>query len=289
MTTDLTPDERQLHDLIERSLADVRGDAHRFEAHAVARGRTIRRRRRIAAGGAAVAVVASVAAVVVPAVSGDSGAERGLDPARQSGHRHPTSTDPGPGESAPVGWWSMPAGEVHDRLLPLLPAGVTVERFELAPDDRAPGEPAESTGWLRTTLSTPTGDTGDLEILLYPPDPSSPDPSSPDTVGGQPTAEQRISCPAADGPDKSCTEIVDADGHHVGRLLTWTPGDLVVREATLAGDEGGVVYAATANSTDPKWGWGSSTSAAAPPLTLADLRAVVESATWTDWAPADGR
>lgn len=287
MTTNLTPDEQELHELIERSLTDVLADAHRLETAAVVRGRTIRRRRRVVTGLAGAAAVVTVAAVVAPAVSGDSGTGRGLDPTHRWSNQQPASTGPGAGDPASIGWWSMPASEVHDRLLPLLPAGVAVDAFELAPDDRAPGEPDVSTGWLHATLTDSAGQTGDMEVFLYPPDapPAALDPNDADA----PSAQDRISCPANPGPEKTCVEIEDGEGLRVGRLLTWTPGDLVYREAAMVRADGGLVYAATANSTDDKWGWDSTTSAVAPPLTLQDLRSVVGADTWTDWEPPSDR
>jgi hypothetical protein len=203
----------------------------------------------------------------------------------------------------------MPADVVHDRLLPLLPADVSVDDVVLAPDDRAPGDPDVSTGWLRATLTDSGTRTGDFEIFLWPPDAtlaaltpddataaptaageaSSADPGSVTVLADALSLRDRITCPADPGPDKACVEIEDTDGTHVGRLLTWTPGDLVVREVAVARADGGVVYVATANSTDDKWGWGSSTSAPAPPLTPADLRVIAESDTWTDWEPPGDR
>jgi hypothetical protein len=304
MITNLSPDEQHLHDYMERSLTDVLGDAPRLEARAVSRGRTLRRRRRVGTGLAGAAVVATVAAFVVPATMGDSGA-------RQSDHFADTTEDAQPPTGPTTlpeatGWWDMPSPEVHDRLAPLLPGAVAIDDYEVAPDDRAPGEPAESSGWLHATLATAEGQTGGFEILMYPPDVDAealdPDPATNGTAtpssgtdtgtetetevfAGSPANEQRISCPADLGAAKTCTEIETADGAHVGRLYTWTMDGLLYREVAMMRDGGAVFFAATANSTDDKWGFGSTVSSDEPPLTLAELRAIAESDTWTDWAP----
>lgn len=302
MITNLSPDEQDLHDFMERSLADVLGDAHRFEARAVSRGRTLRRRRRVGTGLAGAAVVATVAAIVVPATMGGSGTDR-----RDHFADTTKDTQPPTGPTTlPVasGWWDMPAQEVHDRLLPLLPGDIAVDDYEVAPDDRAPGEPAESTGWLHATLSTADGLTGGFEILMYPPDVDpetlDPDPATNSTATPtlgtsteteafveSPANDQRISCPADLGAAKTCTEIETADGVHVGRLYTWAVDGLLYREVAMMRAEGGVFFAATANSTDDKWGFDSTVSSDEPPLTLAELRAIAESDTWTDWAPPE--
>lgn len=298
MITNLSPDEQDLHDYMERSLTDVLGDTQQFEARAVSRGRTLRRRRRVGTGLASAAVVAAVAALVVPATMGGSGA-------RQPDHFADTSKDAQP-PTGPVtlpvarGWWDMPTQEIHDRLLPLLPGDVTVDDYELVSDDRAPGEPPETPGWLHATLSTPAGMIGGFEIIMYPKD-VDPAALDPDNATGEPTAadptttevfldgpanEQRINCPADPGPARTCTEFDNATGEHVGMVSTWTQGDLVVEEVAMVRDGGAVFYAATANSTDDKWGPDSTVSSDEPPLTLAELRAIAESDTWTDWAPA---
>ncbi|MCW2798133.1 hypothetical protein [Nocardioides sp.] len=306
MTTNLTPDEQDLHDFMERSLSGVRGDTQLMEARSVARGRTLRLRRRVGTGLAGAAVLGAVAALVLPATMGGSSDGRSSQVATDPTTDPGPSTDPGPVNlPAVTGWWDIPAGEIHDRLLPLLPGSVTIDNYELAPVDRAPGETGTVQGWLNATLTTSSGLTGGLDFLMYPPtvDPAALDPDlDPDTgtatgapsagapneadvSGGEPANEQRIACPANPGPARTCTPILNSQGDRIGRLSTWSQTGIVIREAVLLRDQGGVIYVAAANSTDAKWGTDSTVSADAPPLTLAELRVIAESDTWTDWTP----
>jgi len=83
-----------------------------------------------------------------------------------------------------------------------------------------------------------------------------------------------VSCPGNLVNPDSCEEILE-DGQPVGRMTEDRFGDLVIRAVSLVHGEG-MVYVAAANSTSEKWGPGSNVSAAQPPLTMEQLRAIAE-------------
>jgi len=104
----------------------------------------------------------------------------------------------------------------------------------------------------------------------------------------EPAVVQRISCPGNLVDPAQCTELRDAEGHQVGRTSIWTGQGVTVYEVVVKTDNGGLVYLATANSNDDKWGAGSTVTTDEPPLTLARMRTIVEDRTWTDWTPPVG-
>ena len=112
-------------------------------------------------------------------------------------------------------------------------------------------------------------------VVLYPPS---------DDDGGA-FVRQLTRCPGNLTAPDSCTEVRDAAGHVVGRDSRTNTGGVVVVESTELTPDGAIVYAAASNSSDVKWGSASSTDRDAPPLTLAQLREVVESPSWQqDWS-----
>jgi hypothetical protein len=147
---------------------------------------------------------------------------------------------------------------------------------ELAPEEKPGG------GWLAVDLRNADGDpVGGLNVLLYPPS----DASDAD-------ATQRISCDVDVDlyGGTTCTVQRDAAGEPVGRTFRSPSADgvIVTREVTVIGPDGAELYAAASNSSDDKWGLGSSTDTTAPALTIAQLRDLISDPTWLDWAPPAG-
>ena len=77
----------------------------------------------------------------------------------------------------------------------------------------------------------------------------------------------------------------DDQGRRIGRLARLDLGEVVLLSATLRMTDGGTVSIDASNSTDDKWGFGSSTTADKPPLTLAQLREIAADPVWTSYRP----
>jgi hypothetical protein len=268
-----------LHALMDRALADLDVPTDRLHEGAVRRGRAERRRRRLRSGLVTTAAVVAVAALGVALLPGDSTAR----------HAVATGRDVDSQSGSVVGWWDMPADQMLDVLQRHLPAGAAVTAHQLAPPDRAPGEPAVSHGWVRATVESGRG-TGDVEVILYSPDALGPaDQAELDDQGtvyaDSPSRRERLTCPGNLTQVDYCRELVDAQGKLYGRLATTVTGDLVVREVTMRVWDG-LVHIATANSTAPKWGVGTPVSSETPPLSLAELEALA-AASWNLLGPSD--
>lgn len=258
-----------LHELMDRALDDLPTPTDRLRAGAIARGRSVRRRR--LAGGVigGVAVLAAVTAITLPSLTGSEPSEGSI--ATEPSSPQPRFEEPEPGR------WDMPGGVMLNRLTDLLPAGLTTTDENLGDEDLAPGEEPGG-GWLQVDLLDADGEpAGGLNVLLYPPD----------TTG----AVRPITCRDADlDGGTTCTLQRDESGQVVGRTFR-SPGDdgvVVTREVSLAGPDGAELYAAASNSSDEKWGIGSSTDATAPALTIAQLRTLIADPAWVDWTPPTG-
>jgi hypothetical protein len=167
----------------------------------------------------------------------------------------------------------MPGGVMRDRLDQALPNGLTITSADLGNSDRAPGEEPHG-GWLQVDLADSAGaPAGGINVLLYPP--SNDDGDAPDA---------QTTCPGNLTSYVTCTEL-HGGGKPIGRASTSDQSGVIVREVTRIGSDGGVVYAAASNSSDEKWGTGSSTDAPAPALTIAQLRHLVADQAWQDWEP----
>ncbi|TYL45652.1 hypothetical protein FXB39_16910 [Nocardioides sp. BGMRC 2183] len=289
MSTDPGAD---LRNLLHDSLDDLQPptDLHRG---VIARGRVARRRRRALTIGGGVAALAVGAALVVPLAAGGGGdvdtavaGDPSLSTPSQSPSQSPTpgAETPSPagpsdgteGEaySPPPGWWDAPSDELLADLEDLLPADVTVRKADTK-SEGYDGKPIDGVGFVRATLDSPFGP-GGFEILLYPPEG--------DEVPGAPY-RSRLSCPGNQARYDACTVLRDENGERIGRVSTTTPGDITIHEVALLGPDGGLVYGATANSTDEKWGGTSAPSGTLPPLRAPELRDLVEDETWTSYQP----
>ena len=77
----------------------------------------------------------------------------------------------------------------------------------------------------------------------------------------------------------------DEQGRRIGRLSRLDLGDVVLLSATMRMTDGGTMSIDASNSTDDKWGLGSSTTADEPPLTLEQLREIAADPVWTSYRP----
>jgi hypothetical protein len=256
--TDLDTDTTaaELHALLGRAVADLDVPTTRLHDASVRRGRAARRRRRtgIVLGG--LAAGAAVAALAVPLLA--AGTSTGGQVAHEGRALPPPDVD----EPAP-GWWDMPGLEMDHRLGFLLPDRLSISMTMSAVDD----------GWLQVDVTDDDGDAGGVNVVLYPP-----------ADDGGAFVTDLTTCPGNLSAPDSCTEVRNAAGDVVGRESRTATSGVVVVEATHLTPDGGVVYAAASNSSDAKWGRGSSTDTDHPPMTLAELRAVVEARSWQqDW------
>lgn len=253
-----------LHDYLDRTLADLEVPTDRLRTGAVSRGRVVRRRRRVvgALGASALAVIGAV--LVVPSVAGSDGAADRV--------AHDTTPDPTFYEP-PAGWWDMPGPVMRDRLARMLPEDAVIVESNLGNEDRALGEDP-SGGWLQVDVASAGEPAGGLNVVLYAPQPD-----------GTGFVEERTTCPGnLEGPD-ACTLLRDPDGKVVGRAARWAQGAVVVLEVTHLLPDGGLVYTGASNSSDDKWGAESSTDRTLPAVTAAELREIAADPAWQDWTP----
>ena len=262
-----------LHELMDRALDDLPTPTDRLRDGAMKRGRVVRRRRLAGAAFGGVAALAAVTAIALPSLSGSQ-------PSDGTIATEPPSSAPGYVEPPP-GRWDMPGAVMLHRLQDLLPAGLTTADENLGDEDLAPGEEPGG-GWLAVDLLDADGDpVGGLNVLLYPPeDASDAEIAQRNTCGGDVDLDGGT----------TCTVQRDAAGRPVGRTFR-SPSDdgvVVTREVKIAGPDGAVLYAAASNSSDEKWGVGSSTDTAVPALTVAQLVALISDQAWLDWTPPAG-
>jgi hypothetical protein len=299
---------------IDRALADLSAPDGLTTA-ALSDGRRLRRRRRVLTAGGGVVAAAAVTTLVVATLGGGAPSSEPRFATQPSASPTPHSDTPSPGPDPsslpsgwldggegngpwpdlPEGWWDAPSDRLVEHLQGALPAGVAVTEHELAPSDRAPGEADVSPGWLHATLSSSTGP-GDFEIIMYLPDlEETPDPvTTTDAAGNEGTTMfaqgrsnlSRVKCGHQSRYTDSCDEILDADGEHIGRLTSFLQdGTITFYEATLLGPDGGLLYLSTWNATDGKPGPDTTPSADVPPLTLGQLRALLQDPFWTSYRP----
>lgn len=251
-----------LHDLLDRTLADLDVPTDRIREGAVTRGRAVRRRRRAVGVLGGAAVVALTAAVALPSIAGTDDASQRI--AQDTGEPSPDTY------VRPVGWWDMPGGVMLDRLAGLLPAGATLTDPNLGDEELPPGE-EPSGGWVAADVLADGAPAGGVNVLLYPPfDTSS-------------FAEDVTTCPGNAGHAESCTEL-RGDGT-IGRIVRYVTEDVITLETTWLLPDGGLVYAAVSNSADDKWGAGSSVERPGLPVRPVELREIAASPVWQDWEP----
>ena len=281
----MTSNEGALREVMEGSMAGVSVPAARISAAAVEQGRRLRRRRR-AATVVGAAALAAVIGVGVPQAIGNDGRDR----SRESGYADSDDAAEVPA-AQPKGWWSMPAGEMADHVIDMLPAGARVVAMRTRSEE--PGDDhREWEGFLVAHIDTPAS-TGPGGINLHVGLPNTPGPgtgaTAPVTVGaGAPVAassRKDLRCTGYGEELTSCEVLRDKQGRRIGRLSRIDLGKVVLLSATLRTTDGGAVSIDACNSTDDKWGLGSSTRAAEPPLTLKQLREIVADPVWTSYRP----
>jgi hypothetical protein len=284
----MTNDERVLRDVIEGSMAGVAAPTSRLAAAAVERGRRLRRRRR-AATVVGAAALAAVVGVGIPQAIGSDGGDRSSGPGFAGSTGGPVQTEMSP--DPPPGWWSMPAGEMADHVKDMLPRGTRIVAMRTRSEE--PGDDKrEWRGFLVAHIDTPAS-SGPGGINLHVGMPNTPEPGTrptgPVSVGADaPVAaanRQDLRCTSYGEELTSCEVLRDEQGRRIGRLSRLDLGDVVLLSATMCTTDGGTVSIDASNSTDDKWGVGSSTTADEPPLTLRQLREIVADPVWTSYRP----
>jgi hypothetical protein len=256
-----------LHALMDRALSDLATPVERLREGAVRRGRPQRRRRRAGAALGGIALAVAAVAITLPAMTGGGSAPSDV------------ASDPEPPPSAsadrPAGWWDMPGRVMERRLDTLLPAGLTITDANLGNEELAPGEKPHG-GFVQIDVADiEDGPAGGLNVMLYAPQPE-------DDAA---FVQEQITCPGNLDRSASCTEMLNDTGGPIGRTSRWRAGGVDVIEVTQLMPDGGIVYAAASNSSDDKWGEGSSVDATAPPVTLGRLKAIALDPTWESWTP----
>ena len=279
----MTSNESALREVIEGSMAGVSVPAARISALAVEQGRRLRRRRR-AATVVGAAALAAVIGVGVPQAIGNDGSDR----SRESGYADSDDATELPADQ-PKGWWSMPAGEMADHLIAMLPAGTRIVAMRTRSEE--PGDDhREWEGFLVAHIDTPAS-SGPGGINLHvglPPEPGT-GTTAPVTIGAAApvaaSSRQDLRCTSYGEELTSCEVLRDKQGRRIGRLSRLDLGTVVLLTATLRTTDGGTVSIDACNSTDDKWGLGSSTTADEPPLTLEQLREIAADPVWTSYRP----
>ena len=190
----------------------------------------------------------------------------------------------------PKGWWSMPAGEMADHLLEMLPRGTRIVEYAPAPE---PGDDhREWEGFLVAHIDTPAS-SGPGGINLHVGSPDTPEPgagsTAPVTVGaGAPVvgaSRQDLRCTGYGEELTSCEVLRDEQGRRIGRLSRLDLGEVVLLSATVRMTDGGTVRSTPATPPTTSGGLGSSTTADKPPLTLEQLREIAADPVWTSYRP----
>ncbi len=283
----MTNDERALRDVIEGSMAEVAAPTSRLSAGAIERGRRLRRRRRGAAAVGAAALAAVVGIGLPQALGSDRGQRSGEVGYADGGAVAPSE----PLADQPSGWWSMPAGEMADHLVDLLPRGTRIVALRTRSDE--PGDSKrEWQGFLVAHLDTPSGSgPGGINLHVGSPDTAGPGAGTtgPVTTGADAplaaASRQDLRCSGYGEELTSCDVLRDAEGRRIGRLSRVDLGELVLLSATVRMTDGGTMTIDASNSTDDKWGLGSAPTADQPPLTLEELREIAADPVWTSYRP----
>jgi hypothetical protein len=285
--TDAAPlpgsDEAYVRDVIDAAMADVPPPLD-LPGAALARGRRLRARRRMTAAAVAVAAGLAIGAAGPWLAAGDGAASRGSDlVATQPAAPEPTQPQ------VPKGWWDMPSRTMVDTLTEMLPAGVVlVGTGDLEADSPQGGV---GRGFINSTVGTSMDGgvvTGNVNILMWP---ARTTPVALEGVGAEEATFQVgvqadwLTCPGNLGPStSSCTEISGPGGERTGRRSTTVIGDIRILEVVIVSGDG-IVYGATANTDDDKWGAESPVTAPRPLLTTAQLEAIVRDEVWTSYRP----
>lgn len=276
-------DEAYVRDVIDAAMADARPPRD-LPGAALARGRRLRTRRRMSVAAAAVAAGLAVGAAGPWLAAGDGSATRSSDlVATQPAAPEPTLPP------TPRGWWDMPATQMVESLTELLPDEVVLTASGRPIADTEEGGPAD--GSINSTLGTSVGGdlaTGNVNMMMWP---ARTTPVALEGVGPEEATFKVgiragwLTCPGNLGPGTtSCTEIRNTGGQPAGRRSITSVGDLRILEVVLVSGDG-IVYGATANTDDDTWGVESPVTAPRPPLTMAQLEAIVRDPVWTSYRP----
>lgn len=294
-----------LRERFDHAMNDLSAPEH-LTAGVLNDGRRMRRRRRILTTGGGVAAAAVVAALVAANLGGGSPstepqvATQG-PPTPKASEKISGLPSPGPDEwpddrfpEDPEGWWDMPATMMAAELAALLPEGTRLTDAETTNTDRAPGEKlAEMEGYLTAVLRPAEGGPGKVNMVFYPPTTGGPVPPPQTDADGNvrvfatgPTPIEMVTC----DPDwienpENCTEIPDADGNPLARVLDSTGNGVRSLSLDLLTAEGGVLMINVANTLADKWPTGATPSADEVPLNLATLREIAENPVWTSYEP----
>lgn len=262
----MTTDQHEYREYMDQALADLDVPVDQLREASMARGRVVRRRRRAMGVLGVAAGVVLAAAVALPSIAGTDDA---ADHVAQDGG------SPAPEARVRAGeWWNMPGGVMRDRLTELLPEGLTITDANLGDEDLAPGEKPTG-GWVSADLLEDGQPAGGINVILDPP-------SDGDSGGGG-----VIPCPGESTDTDTCVMAQEADRPAPGSIVRSRSGDVVTISLTHLLPDGGLVYVAASNSSDDKWGRGSSTDREDPALRAAELRAIAEDPTWQDWSPQE--
>ncbi len=149
-------------------------------------------------------------------------------------------------------------------------------------------------GYLVAVLRPAEGGPGKVNMVFYPPSSGEPVPPPQTDEDGNvtartlqdPTPTEMTTCDPdwITNPD-DCTEITDADGNPIGRVLDSTGGGVRSLSIDLLTADGGVVMVNVANTLADKWPTGATPSATEVPLDLPALRAIAENPVWTSFEP----
>lgn len=285
-TTHRTPPPGSDEDFVREVLDSAMSGSHPplgLTATALARGRRLRTRRR--AGIAATAVAAAVVAgLALPsALGGDGG---GAPDSSDLVATEPPAPEPAL-PPAPTGYWDMQSRHMVMHLSDRLPEGRVVS--DSGPLDADTPEGGLGRGFINSTLAfSSAGDIveGNVNLMMWPHRSTALADAQGDdgdtvTLGLQ---DDHLACPENQQSVLTCLELTDAAGATIARRMTSLLGEVRVLEFTLvAGD--GIVYGATANTVDDKWGEDSEVTAPRPPLDLAELEELVRDPVWTTYRP----
>lgn len=268
------PDEILVRDVLHRATDDLTAPTPSLTAAATLHGGRLRRRRRALAATGTLCAAALVAVPVGLSLGGSTSAGVATDPTRTPSPSASATPDSGPppGMVDNDAWATMPAPDMLDVLTRHLSTLGLTTTDELLTDveDISPGVDSHAlSGWMQADLVADRKTVGGANVVLY--------------VTG--LAPVQWTCPFTFTVPTTCHEVVDADGHTIGRRAIITDGDVITNEVVLQRKNGGFVYAAASNSDDDKWGAASHVVAPTPPLTLDQLQTIAEDDAWIGYEP----
>lgn len=320
---DAEADEQYVHEILTSAMTDARPPTD-LAATSQLLGRRQRTRRRIGMVGGAVAAT-TVLALAAPSFLGGESSVVVDPAGPAVGASEPPVEPEILAQPAPKGWWDMPATEMLEVLEDTLPEGVSVSSPGPVTADTPEGGPAqgwirpnlafpEGAGALNVILTpnppdsvtlvpepgpdgemtgVPTAGSATRDVCVSP----TPADGGSDSDAGECTelsdedfivveaeGTTDISCDAEWTGTTDCVQLYDEAGEVIGRRLVNITDGIIHHEVVLR-RQGGTVYAASANTTDDKWGEGSPATAERPPLSLDQLEELVRDDVWTSYTP----